>query len=130
MENDSGVDGYKTHTCGNGFIEGNEQCDVGYDQFDSDTCCNSDCTLASGCQCGTTEPCCSSTGQFMSSSHVCRNATSPECDFPETCTGSSGQCPTNLFNKTGTTCNDVTDLGVSESGYCYKGDCKSRSDNC
>uniref|UniRef100_A0A7S3YY77 Disintegrin domain-containing protein n=1 Tax=Lotharella globosa TaxID=91324 RepID=A0A7S3YY77_9EUKA len=130
MENDSGVDGYKTHTCGNGFVEGNEQCDVGYDQFDSDICCNSDCTLAAGCQCATTEPCCTSTGNFRPSTYVCRNATSTECDIPETCTGSQGTCPTDLFNKTGTVCQDVTKLGVSEAGLCYKGQCKSKSDNC
>ena len=55
-----------TPVCGNGLVEGNEQCD------DSSSCCTAQCTLAPAAQCsasGTT--CCSSTCQYMPSTTLC-----------------------------------------------------------
>jgi len=56
-------------TCGDGIVNGNEQCDGG-------ACCNVDCT-------------------FLSASTEC-GASSGVCDIVETCTGSSATCPTDL----------------------------------
>ncbi len=58
--------------CGDGLIRGMEACDSG---------------IAEG------GDCCSATCRFEGSSTVCRIAVGP-CDLAETCTGSSGACPT------------------------------------
>src|SRR6059058_5136888 len=61
-------------TCGNGTVEGGEQCDLGSAlNGAAGSCCKNNCT-------------------FASSTNTCR-AAAGECDLPETCTGSSATCP-------------------------------------
>jgi len=64
-------------TCGDGIVNGNEQCDGG-------TCCDTDCT-------------------FKSSSTECR-ASAGVCDVAETCTGSSAACPADAVQPAQTEC--------------------------
>ena len=64
-------------TCGNSIPEPGEQCDDGSANGTSTSCCNSDCT-------------------FKTAGTVCRPFVDT-CDFTETCTGSSGTCPADLF---------------------------------
>jgi len=58
--------------CGNGVVDGTEQCDGG-------VCCNTDCTFVTA-----------------ASATTCR-AAAGECDKVETCSGSSATCPTDLY---------------------------------
>jgi len=64
-------------TCGNGIVEGTEQCDGG-------ACCNTDCT-------------------FLSAQTVC-NAQNGLCDVAEMCTGTGALCPADSFLPSLTEC--------------------------
>mmetsp|Transcript_7636 Transcript_7636/g.12165 ORF Transcript_7636/g.12165 Transcript_7636/m.12165 type:complete len:642 (+) Transcript_7636:1232-3157(+) len=130
LENDSGASKWNAAPiCGDGIIDDSEQCDVGFGNTDS--CCDmSTCTLNAGCQCAITEACCDQSGQFLPSTTNCRSSVHSDCDVDEFCTGSSGQCPMDLFSATGTTCNDLTSTSISAAGMCYEGHCVSPADNC
>ena len=84
--------------CGNGIVEGSEQCESG-------ACCD----LV--------------TCQFKSSSVVCR-ASAGECDMTEKCTGSSASCPSDSFNSSSTVCRasqgvcDLADTCTGSSASC------------
>jgi hypothetical protein len=78
-----------TQVCGNGKVEGTEQCDPPGD------CCDTNC-------------------MFKLSSYECRQSAG-ECDIAEYCTGSSANCPAD--GKSTAMCRDVTgDCDVAE--YC------------
>mmetsp|Transcript_30669 Transcript_30669/g.49267 ORF Transcript_30669/g.49267 Transcript_30669/m.49267 type:complete len:500 (+) Transcript_30669:1048-2547(+) len=115
--------------CGDGQVEGNELCDQGFGAFDD--FCLEDCTFGpAAVQCSLNEPCCDENLRFRPSTFICRTAIHPECDIEDTCSGSSADCPRDLYQNPGTPCNDVTQFGVLESGLCFLGDCISQSDNC
>jgi len=57
--------------CGDGVVDGIEQCDGG-------GCCEIDCT-------------------FSAAETECRPAVSPACDLAEACDGSSGECPADVL---------------------------------
>ncbi|MBX3025689.1 hypothetical protein KF840_12350 [bacterium] len=59
--------------CGNGAVDGGEQCDEGVGNGTATSCCTAGC-------------------QFRSAGETCR-ASLGVCDLTETCTGSSGACP-------------------------------------
>ena len=74
-----------SHTlCGNGSVDGGEQCDQGAANGTAGSCCNTDCT-------------------FVASGTPCR-ASAGVCDVAESCTGSSGACPTDGKEASGTAC--------------------------
>jgi len=99
--------------CGNGGIDYGEECDCG--TATEDTCCDcSTCMLKDGKQCSSQEECCDDTCQFKASGTECRAAES-SCDVAETCTGSSGVCPSDIGQQWGTACT-ATDGG---SSTCY-----------
>ncbi|GAB5364912.1 hypothetical protein AAMO2058_001010900 [Amorphochlora amoebiformis] len=126
---DPGFDTWNSIFCGNGKVDIGEDCDPGFGSFGG--CCLSNCSLGLSCdQCDPSQICCNDAGFFRPSSFVCRSANHSSCDFEETCTGSSGICPIDLFESAGTTCSDVTSQGVSGSGLCYSGECVTLSDNC
>src|SRR5206468_6797017 len=78
-----------TAGCGNGVVEGGEQCDDGANNGTSGDCCNTDCTFtAAGTQC---------------------RAAADLCDVAETCTGSSSTCPADGFASSGTVCRAAAD---------------------
>ncbi|RME41260.1 MAG: hypothetical protein D6788_01625 [Planctomycetota bacterium] len=90
--------------CGNGVVDPGEQCDGG--------------------------ACCTSTCQFVGAGAVCRGAAGP-CDVPETCTGSSPDCPPDGFAGDGTPCDDGLFCTVGEtcsSGSCTGGSARDCSD--
>jgi len=80
--------------CGDGIVNGNEQCDGG-------NCCSSNCT-------------------FKSAGIVCR-ASIGFCDIAENCNGISSYCPSNLFKPQGTTCNDENPCTIND--VCSLGVC-------
>lgn len=113
--------------CGDGVVEGDEQCDCGPLGCDGrDPCCTSACTLRQGATCSTTNGCCdpnSCQPYEASANHICRPATS-FCDEDEMCDGSR-YCPPNLVKPTGTACDDG-----DWNGACFMGECVSRGGSC
>lgn len=83
--------------CGDGIVDGGEQCDFGLSNGASTSCCALDCT-------------------FRPSGSVCRPIGGP-CDLPETCTGSSGVCPSNLYKPAGSACR-AANGPCDETEYC------------
>lgn len=79
--------------CGNGIVEGDEECDPGLGA--NSTCCDqTTCKFTSGAVCDPSNgACCTPQCQFAPSSQVCRPALDPQCDLPEMCNGTSAQCP-------------------------------------
>jgi len=64
--------------CGDGIVEGTEQCDLGVNNGVFGSCCASNCT-------------------FEPNSSVCRNSAGL-CDVADFCTGSSDVCPVDVFD--------------------------------
>uniref|UniRef100_T1JKJ7 Peptidase M12B domain-containing protein n=1 Tax=Strigamia maritima TaxID=126957 RepID=T1JKJ7_STRMM len=109
--------------CGNGFVEHGEECDCGLPLFCHNPCCNaSSCTLFANATCATGECCEISTCQFKTAATLCRHS-SGECDLPEYCDGKNEFCPNDVFKQDGSSCSN-------ERAYCYRGDCRSHSDQC
>ncbi|KAH8056497.1 metalloendopeptidase [Aureococcus anophagefferens] len=105
--------------CGDGVVDPGEDCDVGL--FGDDACCGDDCALKAGCDCATSEACCTPSGQFEAAGVPCRAAADAACDVAEACTGASGLCPPDLSLARGAGCAD-SDASV---GVCYGGECLS-----
>ncbi|HXC51833.1 MAG TPA: ELWxxDGT repeat protein [Candidatus Limnocylindrales bacterium] len=71
--------------CGNGILESGEQCDEGTANGEEASCCGCDCTA-------------------FDSATLCRassHASSPTCDPPEYCTGTTGGCPADVYEDDG-----------------------------
>ena len=62
-----GFDAPPDVTCGDGVVEGDEECDPGFFVFDA--CCTNACTLSPGCVCANTDPCCTN-GVISLAGHV------------------------------------------------------------
>jgi hypothetical protein len=105
-----------TAVCGNGIVEGGEQCDLGSANGQLGSCCTAACQFApsdtvcrpAAGECDQAETCTGSSAtcpadQFKPSGTVCRPAAG-ECDQAETCTGSSATCPADQFKPSGTVC--------------------------
>ena len=110
--------------CGNGFVEEGEECDCGTAAEcakANDTCCDhTRCKLHTHAQCRSGE-CCEAC-KFKRHGTVCRAALN-DCDLPERCSGSSGQCPNDVHAQDGYTCANGT-------AYCYNGACPTRHQQC
>jgi len=108
------------HHCGNGIVEGNEEC-----EGDNSCCDGSTCTFRSGAVCNLVDVCCTSECQYVSKSVnlVCRESQSTECDSNnEMCDGSSGKCPLDIVSDAGSLCDN--------EGKCFLGRCSSRDEQC
>ena len=110
--------------CGDGILGGSEECDCGTEQEckdKGDTCCNHlTCKLHTQAQCGS-GACCENC-KFKKSGTVCREKTN-ECDIPESCTGSSGTCPEDVYVHNGYSC-------AQDTAYCYFGECLTHDKQC
>ncbi|KAL7753196.1 hypothetical protein RI367_000971 [Sorochytrium milnesiophthora] len=118
-------------TCGNGIVEGNEQCDCGGTaNCAQDQCCNTDCTLKTHAQCDDASDSCCSGCQIVAASanKVCRTPQSG-CDLGSTCNGQSKACPASTFRTNGTTCY-FTVNGANNTGVCASGQCTTRDYQC
>ncbi|XP_014642719.1 PREDICTED: disintegrin and metalloproteinase domain-containing protein 1a-like [Ceratotherium simum simum] len=105
--------------CGNGVVEGDEQCDCG-SFCDNNPCCDQTCNLKEHAKC-TPGPCCNISCQFEACGHKCRPA-SGECDLPEYCDGNSDACPEDSYKQDGTTC--------AQDHYCTQGQCRDLDEQC
>ncbi|APR86829.1 Tryptophan synthase alpha chain [Minicystis rosea] len=127
---DRPTDDWKTPRCGDGRIEGPEDCDPGLGV--ADACCTA-CRLAPGCACADTQPCCAN-GAIKPSGGVCRPAVDLTCDVADLCDGVHARCGVDMYAATGTACTDggVPGIGAPPlASYCHAGHCvQSRVNQC
>uniref|UniRef100_A0A3B5KWJ0 Uncharacterized protein n=1 Tax=Xiphophorus couchianus TaxID=32473 RepID=A0A3B5KWJ0_9TELE len=108
--------------CGNGLLDGGEECDCGTAEECINPCCDaSTCRLTEGSQCAHGE--CCERCQLKASGSICRRAAG-SCDLPEYCSGDSADCPEDSFEMNGKPC-----YGQAP-GYCYDGQCPTRAKHC
>ncbi|KAL3068365.1 hypothetical protein niasHT_030656 [Heterodera trifolii] len=111
----------RLYQCGNGVLDGDEQCDCGRRDQCDDPCCDPlSCQLKAHAQCASHQPCCEHC-QLRSSGYVCRQSKSV-CDIAEKCDGKSGDCPSDEHLVDGVLC------GLS--GLCWKGECVDAERQC
>nr|CAA55565.1 metalloprotease [Echis pyramidum leakeyi] len=107
--------------CGNYFVEVGEECDCGSRTYCRNPCCNATtCKLTPGSQCADGE-CCNQC-RFRPARTECRRKID-DCDVPEYCTGQSGECPLDVFQRNG-------QPYQSNNGYCYNGNCPILKNQC
>ncbi|XP_036304976.1 disintegrin and metalloproteinase domain-containing protein 1a-like [Pipistrellus kuhlii] len=104
--------------CGDGVVEGEEQCDCGSACY-TDPCCDQTCTLKGSAECS--DGLCCFGCQLRNKGFVCRSA-SGDCDLPEYCDGSSAECPTDTFKQDGTPCDRLH--------ICIGGQCRNPDNQC
>ncbi|KAF2036128.1 hypothetical protein EK21DRAFT_96106 [Setomelanomma holmii] len=123
LSNNKNVGTVTGQTCGNGIVEGDEQCDCGGTAgCGSNQCCDpTTCKFKNNAVCDdSNEDCCRSC-QFASASTVCRASAGP-CDPQETCNGTSPYCPEDKTQPDGQNCGS----GLT----CASGQCTSRDQQC
>lgn len=104
--------------CGNGVVEDDEQCDCGSD-CDIHPCCDQTCRLKQNAECS--DGLCCDKCRLRYKGFPCRPALG-ECDLPEYCDGSSGECPPDSYKQDGTMCERIH--------YCARGRCKNPDNQC
>ncbi|MCJ1358700.1 MAG: hypothetical protein MMC33_008700 [Icmadophila ericetorum] len=111
--------------CGNGIVEGDEQCDCGdAASCANDTCCDgTTCKFKGNAICDDANDNCCTNCQFSVAGTVCRASTGT-CDPAETCTGTNATCPPNKMAPNGQSCGNTTGL------QCASGQCTSRDQQC
>ncbi|KAF5906559.1 disintegrin and metalloproteinase domain-containing protein 10, partial [Clarias magur] len=105
--------------CGNGIVEGKEQCDCGYNDQCKDKCCYSAneedqlrCKLKPDAKCSPSQgPCCTAQCEFKGRDEMCRNES--ECALQGKCSGSNASCPTSTPKANLTACNQDTQICIS-----------------
>mmetsp|Transcript_25676 Transcript_25676/g.40981 ORF Transcript_25676/g.40981 Transcript_25676/m.40981 type:complete len:482 (+) Transcript_25676:1-1446(+) len=120
-------------SCGNGIVEGDEECDCLYgDCSGVDACCDgSTCTFSGSSVCSEQDPCCENVGGTCiiqtDTSTVCRESQDSTCDpSPEQCDGVNAKCPVDVVTASGTSCTS----SVSGTGECFLGECVSIDAQC
>jgi len=110
-------------TCGNGIVEGDEQCDCGgASGCGNNQCCDpGTCKFRNNAVCDDSNEDCCRNCQYASASTVCRPSVG-ECDPQETCNGTSPYCPEDKTKNDGDSCGN----GLR----CASGQCTSRDQQC
>ncbi|XP_017297657.1 disintegrin and metalloproteinase domain-containing protein 10 isoform X2 [Kryptolebias marmoratus] len=115
--------------CGNGLVEGEEQCDCGYSDQCKDECCynaneaeDKKCKLKPGKKCSPSQgPCCQPNCEFKGTGNKCREAS--ECALEGSCNGLTAMCPASEPKANLTTCNAETQVcinGACSGSICAK----------
>ncbi|KAJ0161641.1 Disintegrin and metalloproteinase domain-containing protein B [Colletotrichum tanaceti] len=125
--------------CGNGVVEGGEECDCGGEEnCRTSSCCDpATCLLRANADCDpTNDLCCTDSCRVAGTGLVCRGSTGT-CDPQETCDGRSAQCPRNIFEPDGQSCGDGDGNGSGNGNggsgdglTCASGRCTSRDLQC
>uniref|UniRef100_A0A8B9YRJ0 Disintegrin and metalloproteinase domain-containing protein 1a-like n=1 Tax=Bos mutus grunniens TaxID=30521 RepID=A0A8B9YRJ0_BOSMU len=89
--------------CGDGIVEGPEQCDCG-SNCERHPCCDTRCKLREHAECS--DGLCCDKCRLRYQGFMCRAALG-ECDLPEYCNGSSGECPRDSYKLDGTMCDRI-----------------------
>ncbi|KAJ5478173.1 hypothetical protein N7530_003682 [Penicillium desertorum] len=112
--------------CGNGIVEGDEECDCGDEKSCSDNaCCDAKtCKFKGSAVCDDANDSCCDKCQFAAAGTVCRASTG-ECDIAETCSGTSSSCPDNKYKDDGSSCG-----AKGQDLSCASGQCTSRDYQC
>lgn len=115
--------------CGNGIVEAGEDCDCGgVEGCSDDPCCNATtCKFTTGSVCDDANDDCCTQCQYTSNGTICRASTGI-CDPAETCTGTSGICPSDVLAPDGTHCT-LSNSTISDLA-CASGQCTSRNLQC
>ena len=123
-------DDIRISSCGNGVVDGGEQCDAGAANGSTICGCQSTCTwgvaetvcaASSGQSCDAPDTCDGAgtcVDRFQASGTGCRDVAGT-CDVAEVCTGTGPACPADTFIAGGTSCRaaaDVCDVAESCSG--------------
>ncbi|MCI4383858.1 hypothetical protein PGIGA_G00031600 [Pangasianodon gigas] len=107
--------------CGNGILEGTEQCDCGPPKSCNNKCCDAaTCTFTKGSSCAAGS-CCKDC-QLLVSGTPCRGSAN-QCDLPEYCNGQSAFCASDFYLMDGLSCEGGT-------AYCYEGRCQTLDYQC
>ncbi|KAF1762696.1 hypothetical protein GCK72_010958 [Caenorhabditis remanei] len=107
--------------CGNGIVDGSEECDCGTRENCNDPCCDPlTCTLRPHAQCAAHHKCCHRC-ELRKAGETCRSSQSP-CDVAESCDGKSGDCPPDGHLIDGTVCGN--------DGQCWRGNCSDSHQQC
>ena len=116
--------------CGDGLVQGREQCDCPQNDCEGvDPCCDgTTCRLKAGAKCSPSsgECCDAATCAPKPKGSVCRPSTGP-CDVADVCSGASVECGVDVISKPGTAC--VTPK-TKLDGQCACGTCVSAYDYC
>ncbi|XP_006099096.1 disintegrin and metalloproteinase domain-containing protein 1a-like [Myotis lucifugus] len=104
--------------CGNGVVEGEEQCDCGSACY-THPCCDQTCSLKGSAECS--DGLCCFGCRLKNKGSMCRSALG-ECDLPEYCDGTSAECPTDTYKQDGTSCGRLH--------YCVGGLCRNPDNQC
>ncbi|KAK7602201.1 hypothetical protein V9T40_009642 [Parthenolecanium corni] len=110
--------------CGNNIVEENEDCDCGSLENceETDPCCDHiTCKLKKESECSAAQKCCSNC-KFQLKGTPCRPVTN-ECDLPEFCSGTNGDCPEDAHKKNGRSC-------ARSEGICFNGLCPTLINQC
>ncbi|XP_020840877.1 disintegrin and metalloproteinase domain-containing protein 18 isoform X2 [Phascolarctos cinereus] len=113
--------------CGDGFVEGDEECDCGskeeFSKCKFKNCCVMEtCKLKPAAKCGF-GPCCTNSCQFQKRGKLCRPKANEECDFNDFCNGTSHECVPDTFVRNGESCRKNTAI-------CVNGICPDINDQC
>ncbi|WVN87729.1 uncharacterized protein L203_102924 [Cryptococcus depauperatus CBS 7841] len=109
--------------CGNGIVEDGEDCDPG-GNVTSACCDSSTCKFKPNAKCDPSNSlCCTSQCHLAPANTSCRAAVHPICDIPETCSGTSAECPKDKTEKDGKSCG-------ADGLQCASGQCTSLSKQC
>lgn len=107
--------------CGNGIVDGSEECDCGSRENCNDPCCDPlTCTLRPHAQCAAHHKCCHRC-ELRKAGETCRSSQS-SCDVAESCDGKSGDCPPDGHLIDGTVCGN--------DGQCWRGNCSDSHQQC
>lgn len=123
LTNNKDVTTITGQTCGNGIVEGDEQCDCGGTTgCGNNSCCDpTTCKFKGSAVCDDSNEDCCRNCQFASANTVCRPSVGT-CDPQETCSGNSPYCPEDKNKDDGTSCGN----GLA----CASGQCTSRDQQC
>ncbi|XP_037547052.1 disintegrin and metalloproteinase domain-containing protein 9 [Nematolebias whitei] len=110
-----------TAVCGNGRLDGGEECDCGTPEECKNECCNAaTCKLTRGSYCA--HGACCEKCQLKVAGTPCRNS-ADTCDLAEYCNGTSSFCPDDFYFMDGLPCGNY-------SAYCYEGRCRTYDYQC
>ncbi|XP_062932800.1 disintegrin and metalloproteinase domain-containing protein 5-like [Cynocephalus volans] len=109
--------------CGNGILEGDEECDCGTkENCTHKSCCDpASCKLKGNIVCGSGE-CCTKDCKLKPVNTPCRKPTD-ECDFAEFCNGKDPHCVPDTYAHNGRSCD-------SGGAFCYNGICRTFVKQC